>query len=137
MLLSARILEDVASVNSFEYAAQANWTEGDSLTLYIQLIDASLNTSRQGFEPVGRRYMPPAGSTLVVKLENIDDSKVVTRNAVQPFPEDASIWAIPILPTDKVRGAPQMRLILTEPGPKVTTGIVKNAIKVASAKNVI
>lgn len=136
MLLSARTLKDVANVNSFEYAQQFSWTEGDALTVYFQLIDAALDTAHEGFDPAGRRYMPPATTTLQVKFENIDDARTVTRMATQPFPEDASIWAVQILATDRLRGTPQMRLTMVEPGPKTTTGVVKGAIAVYSASNV-
>lgn len=135
MLLSARPLKDVATVNSFEVDSSVDWTEGDTLTLYFQLIDASLDVSSQGFNPAGRRFCPPATSTLTVTLENIDDARKLVRTASQPFPEDLSIWSIPILVTDKVRGTPQMRLTLTMPGAKVVYGVVKNLFRVQSATN--
>lgn len=134
MLLSARILKDVCDVNSFEADTQASWTEGDQLTLYIQLIDASLDLATQGFNPSGRRYIPASGSTLQIVLEDLDDAKKLTRLAAQPFANDGSIWTVSILSTDKIRGSPQMRLTLTEPG-KTTRGILKNAIKIYSTSN--
>lgn len=134
MLLSARPLNDVANVNSFEYAESATWTEGDQVTLYLQLIDASLDTDMKGFFPAGRRYMPPATSTLSVQIQNIDSARVVTRQATQPFAEDASIWAVSILTTDVIHGSPQLVLTLTEPS-KTVRGIVKGAVKVYSTNN--
>jgi hypothetical protein len=133
MLLSARVLKDVANVNSFEFASSVSWTEGDALYLYFQLVDAGLDTDK---DPLGRRYMPPATSTLTVVLENIDDARKLTRTATQPFPEDASIWRVQILATDKIRGTPQMRLTLVEPGPKTTYGLMKDAIRIQSQSNV-
>lgn len=135
MLLSARMLNDVASVNSFEYATQVDWYEGDTTTLYFQLIDASLDTDMKGFNPAGRRYMPPATSTMTVQIQNIDTNKVITRTATQPYAEDASIWSISILSTDAIHGAPQLLITLTEPT-RTLRGLVKNAVKIHSTDNV-
>lgn len=124
MLLSADFLKDVCGVNSFEYTPTVEWTETDALTLTIQLIDASLDTAAQGYWPPGRRYVPAAGSTLSVVIENIDDAKKVTRAAVQPFAQDGSVWQVQIFATDKCRGTPQIRLTLVEPT-KTTYGLIK------------
>lgn len=130
MLLSARILKDVAGVNSFEYTnTVGEMTEGDSQTLYIQLIDASLDTPGQGFNPNGRRYVPASGATLSLVFGNIDDAKKVMRAATQPFPGDLSIWSVSILSTDKLRGTVSLSLTLTE-GVKVTRGRIANALSV-------
>lgn len=116
MLLSARALQDVANVNSFEPATTVQMTAGDAGTFYFQLIDKSLDLSNQGFSPAGRRYMPAAGSTLSVKIMSINDALTVTRVATQPFPLDPSIWSIPLLATDMLNGSYSMRLTLTEGG---------------------
>lgn len=134
MLLSARMLNDVANVNSFENADQASWYQGDATVMYIQLVDSSLDTDMKGFSPSGRRYMAPLTSTLTVQLQNLDNSKVLSRQAVQPFPEDASIWSIQILSTDVIQGSPQMLLTLVEPS-KTIKGLVKNAVKIYSTSN--
>lgn len=136
MLLSARMLNDVASVNSFEVADQASWFEGDATYMYFQLIDISLDTDMKGFYPSGRRYMPPATSTLTVQIQNIETVKVINRLATQPFPEDASIWRIQILSTDAIHGAPQLMLTLVEPA-RTIKGMVKNAVKIYSTNNLV
>lgn len=128
MLLGCRMLKDVASVNSFEADVQVSWTESDATEVYFQLIDLNLDTSNL-YRPPGRRFVPAAGATLSVELENIDDAKKVTRLAIQPFAQDGSIWKVQILPTDPCRGTPQLRLTLTE-GTKVTRGLVKQGIKI-------
>jgi hypothetical protein len=110
------------------------WTEGDALTIFFVIVDLSLDKADQGFSPAGRRYVPAAGATLSVTIENIDDNKKVVRTATQPFSQDGSIWSLPILATDSIRGSPQMRLTLTE-GAKVTRGIVKNILKIQSQAN--
>ena len=135
MLLSARVLKNLTTVNSFEYDDTIQWMEGDSLTLYFQLIDAELDLSAKGWNPSGRRYVPPATTTLTVVLENIDTGKTITRVATQPFTGDLSIWSIPILATDKARGAPQLRLILAEPT-KTIRGVVKGLFRIQSATNI-
>lgn len=134
MLLSARPLKDCVGVNSFEPATELEWTEGDTVDLFFQLIDSQLDKPEQGFSPAGRRYVPAAGATLSCVLENIDDAKQLTRLATQPFANDGSIWKLSILGTDSIRGTPQLRLTLTE-GAKVTRGIAKLCIKIHPSSN--
>lgn len=134
MHLSARVLKDVQSVNSFEADTELSWTEGDTLDVHLQLIDVSLDRALQGFQPEGRRYVPAAGATLSCVIENIDDAKKITRLASQPFANDGSIWRLSILATDVIRGTPQLRLTLTE-GTKVTRGLVRLALKIHPRSN--
>lgn len=119
MLLSVRFLTDVANVNSFEYTPQLEMAAGDGQTMYFQLIDASVDRSEQGFSPAGRRYMPPAGSSLAVTFVNINDAKQFARVAVNPFPGDSSIFSVPVLSTDPVSGTINLNMILTEPNRKL------------------
>jgi len=135
MRLNIRPLIDIMSVNSFEITSETSWTEGDVLQFTFQLCDVSLDTSAQGYSPAGRRYVPAAGATLSVVLENVDDARKITRLATQPFAADGSIWSIPILATDKTRGTPQVRFTLTEPGGVVTSGVIKNLVRIWSATN--
>lgn len=135
MLLSVRMLKDVQTVNSFEPDTELNWTEGDSLDIYFQLVDLNLDRPEQGFYPSGRRYVPAAGATLQCSFECIDNAKTVTRFAVQPFANDGSIWKISILSTDPIRGSPQLRLKLTE-GAKTTRGLSKLGLRVYPKSNV-
>lgn len=134
MLLSARILKDCANVNSFEYADTAQFTKGDVVDVYFQLIDASLDTASENFIPPGRRYMPAAGATLVAVIENIDDTKKITRTVTQPFPLDPSIWKLSLLASDVIEGTANLRLTLTE-GSKVTKGLLKNAFRIQKDSN--
>lgn len=135
MLLSAQMLKDVQSVNSFEPDVQLSWTEGDVVDIYFRLIDLTLDRADQGFSPAGRRYVPAAGATLSVSIENVDDAKKITRLATQPFANDGSIWKLSMLSTDTIRGTPQMRLTLTETT-KVTRGTVKLAFKIHAKSGV-
>lgn len=117
MLLSARILDGVGSVNDFNYVDQAEFTAGDTARVYFQLVDLAKDKAVVGFKPAGRRYMPASGATLQVTLDNIDDDKQVIRAAVQAFPTtDPSIWYVNVLASDSVRGTVDMALQLTEGG---------------------
>lgn len=131
MLLSARILDNVSGVNAFQYADQAQMTEGDTPTIYFQLIDAGQDKAHEGFVPAGRRYVPDAGAVLTVTLDSIDSARKVVRIATQPFANDPSIWAVPLMTTDKVRGTVNMKLSLNEGG-KVTQGMLQGALMVQS-----
>lgn len=122
MVLSARILNDVNGVNSFDYCNQAEWVAGDTVTLFFQLVDASKDRMEKGFVPAGRRFVPAAGATLSVTLTNIDDAKVVTRNAAQAYSTlDGSIWSVSILSTDTISGTCDLVLSLNEGG-RITRG---------------
>ncbi len=134
MLLSARILRDCANVNSFEYSNSAQFTKGDVVDVYFQLIDASLDTASENFIPPGRRYMPAAGATLQIVVENIDDAIKVTRTVSQPFTNDLSIWKVSFFASDSISGTANLRLTLVE-GAKVTKGLLKNAFRIQSDRN--
>jgi len=131
MLLSARFLNDVANVNSFEYAQVGQFTEGEASSVYFQLIDASVDGALKGFSPAGRRYIPATGATLSVVVNSIDDSVKITRAATNPFPDDRSIWKLDFLSTDKITGTASLQLTLTE-GAVIRKGLVKNGLRIAS-----
>lgn len=114
MLLSCRILQNVVDVNTFDYATQVSFTQGDGPTIYFQLINAAKDRPDQGFNPSGRRYMPAAGATLSVLVDTLDDAKKITRVASQPFSNDPSIWSLTFMSTDTVRGTATLRLTLVE-----------------------
>jgi hypothetical protein len=129
MHLSARILENVSGVNSFDYANQATFTEGDTPTIYFQLVDLAKNKASEGFVPAGCRYVPEADATLTITLDHVDSARKITRAATQPFANDPSIWSFVILTTDKLRGTVNMKLALSEDG-KVTNGLKQAALGV-------
>lgn len=115
MFLTCRFLRDVASVNSFEYATQVEFHQGDAQNIYFQLVDGSVDTVDKGYMPAGRRYMPNALATVQVTFKNVDDAKQFTRAATKPFPEDTSIWLVQVLPTDPLRGTVSLKIVLGEP----------------------
>ena len=131
MLLSCRFLNKVADVNTFSYTNQLNFTQGDTPTIYLQIVDASVDLPSEGFNPPYRRYMPQPGATLKVTLDNLNTSKKVVRFATQPFPLDPSIWSFPILSTDQIVGTVSVLLQLTE-GSTVTNGTMIGGIGVNS-----
>lgn len=129
MLLSARILCNVANVNRFDYDTTARFTEGNAFDVYFQLIDASQDRGQDGFYPSGRRYAPVSGAVLRVTLGFIDDEKKLDRAATQPYSNDPSIWKLSILSTDELRGGCDFILRLTE-GAVITYGSVRQALSI-------
>ena len=125
------MLDSVGSVNDFDYVDQVQFTEGDAIDVYFQLIDSSKDKVLQQFKPAGRRLMPAAGATLQVTLDNLDDDKKLVRSATQPFALDPSIWKLSILATDAVRGTVNLLLQLTESG-KITRGRLDAGLAVAN-----
>jgi hypothetical protein len=126
MRLSITPLQDAQGVNDFIYATEIRSTVGDATELYFQLSDAEKNLTQHGYNPGGMRYIPAAGATLQVTLKNIDNRKQFTRFATQPFPQDLSIWKVPVLATDPVSGTVSMKFVLTEPN-GAAGGITKTA----------
>ncbi len=131
MLLSARMLVDVASVNNYQPTDTVRLTEDDTVDVYFQIIDKALDLPNQGFWPAGRRFMPTLGATLQVVAQSIDGAKTLTRFASQPYTQDPSIWRLSILASDHVKGTYAFQLTLTEGG-RVTRGVVQQAISVES-----
>jgi hypothetical protein len=113
MQLYVRPLNNVSSVNDFEDdCRQIEATEGDSLTVYIQLIDKSVNKYNS---PVGRRYCPTPIATMVVTLQSIDSSQTIEVDATQPYDtSDLSIWSFVIESEDLLPGTYGMKVQLTE-----------------------
>lgn len=137
MILSARILTDVGSVNAFSVAQVAEFTEGDAFDLYFQLIDSTLDltsTDHPTSTP-GRRYMPPATSTLTAVVDNIDDAKKITRACTQPFSQDPSIWKLTIMSSDSIKGTSNLKLTLMEPG-NTKRALVKNVLRAYPNSNI-
>lgn len=128
MLLTARILHHLSGVNDYEIGEGfVQFTEGDPATVYLQLVDA---TKDKGLNPPGRRYIPPATTTVTAVIKHNDDAKTLTRVLTQAFPtEDASIWALTILSTDELVGVRDLQLTMVEPS-KTVRGVVKGALRI-------
>lgn len=130
MLLSARFLNDVNGVNSFEYTTSIEFNKGTVQTIYFQLIDRSLELAINGFNPAGRRYCPPVGSTLILQMVNVEDSKKIIRPAAMAFTEDTSIWSVPIFGTDPLDGTVTLGLTLSQPNGVVLTATINAGLRI-------
>ena len=115
MQFKAIPLDNVDDVNTFDTVQQIEGAAECAQMLYFQLIDASKRPASLGFYPAGFRYIPPALSTLTVEFCNIDSAERFVRYAQQPFPQDPSIWRVPVLATDPTRGTVSLRFTLSEP----------------------
>ena len=122
MHLSIQLLSDVVDVNHYSLADVVTLNEGDSPTLYFQLVDISVN--KYG-NPRGRRYIPPALSSLEVTLRALNTDETLVLNATQPFDRDPSIWSIALDAEDTVPGTRAMKVALSEPVGEDET-VVKN-----------
>lgn len=129
MNLSTRFLSNVANVNSFIYVDRPTFTEGDTSDVYLQLIDKELDTPAFNYYPPYRRFVPIAGSTLIVVLMSLDSTRVVTKAATQPFVGDSSIWKFSVTPSDRLRGSVNMRIQLNQGG-IITNALIQPAINI-------
>ncbi len=130
MLLSARWLQNVSTVNDWDFCDKVEFSEGDPVTVYLQLTDVSRD------KPLGRRYVPEDDSTLQVTITNLDNAKAYAKTATQPYPTtDPSIWSFSISANDAVKGTPSIQLMLTE-GAVVRRVLLKAAIRVAPVSGI-
>jgi hypothetical protein len=125
MLLSARLLNHYANINQFEQALQLEFTEGDPVTVYLQLVDLTKNKENKPL--TGMRYVPASGSTLSVVIKSVDGTKTLTKTATNPEAGDRSVWSFSLSSTDSVKGTVSLQLTLTE-GAVVKRGRVDNAL---------
>ena len=136
MLLSAKMLDQVSSVNSFNYSDRLEYTEGDPLVVNFQLVDLTIDKDKGGRRFCQAADIDPEAPVLAleVTLESIDANRKVVRAASQPFEGvDASIWRVSIQSTDRLRGTITMRLKLTDADGKVYRGSVQSPISCYSA----
>lgn len=126
MLLSARILHHLTGVNDYELGeGYIQFTEGDGQTVHLQLVDLTKDKAQYG-----RRYCPPAGTTLVATIKHINDAKTIERPLTQPYATlDASIWVLTLLSSDQLVGIRDIQLTLAEPT-KTYHGVVKGALRI-------
>lgn len=129
MNLSVRFLSNVANVNSYIYIDRPTFYEGDSADVYFQLVDKELDTPAFNYYPPYRRFVPAAGTTLIITLMSLDSTKIVTKAAIQPFIGDASIWKFSVSPSDKLKGSVNMRIQLNQGG-IITNTLIQPAINV-------
>jgi hypothetical protein len=133
VLLSARLLNNIKDVNTFEVVPVLEFTAGDNPVIGMQLVDASLN--RNG-DPPYRRYVPAASSALIVTIKSVRTDVTITRNALQPYPTlDGSIWTLQLIqgidPISSLVGTYALKLDLVQGGVH-TFGWVSQALDIAS-----
>jgi hypothetical protein len=58
MILGCRFLTNVADVNHFDSAQSAEFAEGDTPLVYVQLVDRSRCPASENWKPPGFRYSP-------------------------------------------------------------------------------
>ena len=125
MLLSGRILSNLADVNTYTPTDAVRFREADPVSVYLQLTDASVP---DGGNTGGRRYVPIDGAVLQVSILPLDcGAKIINRVCYQPFAGDASIFNFQILPSDGIRGTQDLNFRLTE-GNNVRTGVIRYGI---------
>lgn len=108
MLLYAKLLEPVYDVNNFGVVDTLNIPANQTNNIYFQLF------SKIG-EKFDLRYIPHVSSIITVKFDHIDFNKVITRNAINPFADDRSIWVVSLLPNDMIANN-SMQITLNEGG---------------------
>lgn len=96
MRLNAKILKNVANVNTWEYAHQASVQEGQANQIYVQLVDLDKVPGQDKSVALPEnpmRYLPQ-GTVVSAEAEfpSIDDAEVLTVSGTQPFADDKSIW---------------------------------------------
>lgn len=122
MRLSATVLKNFSDSNNFEYASQFEYNQGTSDQLYIQLT----NGDRKLCGNIYQRYVPPAGSSVVIRIDHLNVICVIERIATADA-NDNSIWSIPLLPTDKI-GSGNIHITVTEPGGVIRKTVIKEGI---------
>ncbi len=121
MLLSARLLNDLADVNTFDVVTVLESVAGDQLPFFFQTVDAS---AEKLANPPGRRYVAAVGATLKVVLQSLNSAQTISAYCTRPFAGDQSIWKfvwpIPPFPNTydptKTLGTFALKMTLVEPG---------------------
>ena len=127
MRLGAMVLSNFCNINDFNYG-QLEVNEGNATKICLQLADFSKKVCSSMSGTFYQRYIPPTGSSLTVQVQSIDDSQTISRVATQDL-IDPSVWCIDIF-EGELLATSNLHLELTEPGPKIRTGVVINAIRV-------
>ncbi len=132
MRLNAKILKNVASVNSWAYANQASVQEGQANDIYFQIVDYDQipgSDKSVALPDSPLRYMPTGTVvTLSASFPSIDSAQEFSVIGTQPFPQDKSIWKVTLLAT-QVPKSGNFKIKLTEDGVDKNI-LAKNALSV-------
>lgn len=131
MQLTLRLLDDAQNVNSWEPVTDLVVAAGDPQAIFFQVVVNNPKRNAACGPVENMRYMPEAGATMSVVLDNIDVAKKVTKVAVQPFATDGSIWRVDLTSQDstKLAGTVSVSFALTE-GLRVVSGRLLAALTV-------
>jgi hypothetical protein len=114
MKLAIRPLIDCCGVNDFIPTIRVEGTAGDAFDFYFMLVDLEKNLEQHGWAPPGLRYIPGDGSLVTANIWNVDSAKRFARQATNPYPQDLSIWKIPLLSTDPLDSTVNMKIVLLD-----------------------
>lgn len=141
MRLSANLIVNYANINQFGYANQWNIRAGDPNVLYFQIVDLDQNINNTNGSngqnlngPTSSlRYLVGIGSSnqpfgVQAIFPSIDDTKMLTVQAVQADAADSSIWKVTLAPTQMVNSG-NVVIAVTE-GNSVRKFKLMNAIAV-------
>jgi len=112
MRLDAQMLKNVVNVNQWEHANDVYIQEGQANDFYFQVMDRNKELAQDCY----MRYISQATvTTMTVTFSSIDDAKIITANAVQPFSDDKSIWKVS-LTSSQTPNSGSIQIKLTEDG---------------------
>ena len=92
-------LSNVVDANHWKFASLWSIYQQNVYTLYLQLQDIdqpegyTQDFSSQPSTPLFLRYMPTAGSTLTLTINDLNSANVVAPICSQPFSNDLSVWS--------------------------------------------
>lgn len=154
MVLGCRFLDNYVDENNYSIAQQISFTQGDYndvvggknvRRVWFQLVDMSKDTSLQGFNPPGRRFIPVVDSAttkeeieIQVTLTSINSANVYTMPSSSTFanPIDSD-WSISYFDVDQswgLKGTVQAKVEvrIKDAGSVVKryTAIVPNALRI-------
>lgn len=94
MNFAVKLLDNVCNVNDFGQVDSIELIRGNPYRLYFQVVQPNKD---------GLRYVPSTPFSGLVKFQHTDNAKKISRAAVNPFPEDTSIWYVDLLATDEIQ----------------------------------
>lgn len=154
MVLGCRFLDNYVDENNYSIAQQISFTHGDYnevvagknvRRVWFQLVDMSKDTSLQGFNPPGRRFIPVVDSETVltdvevqVTLTSINSANVYTVSSTSAFASlNDTDWSICNFDVDQswglkgtVQAKVEVRIKQSGTVVKRYTAIVPNALRI-------
>lgn len=107
MRLSVQALKNFQNLNSFQKTSEWTIRQGESNTLYLQLIDLDQDSLR---------YIPTGTvASLQVVFPAVNPANVITKTATPVSALDGSLWSVSLLDTE-IPGSGNVQFILTEDG---------------------